>query len=235
MTMRGLLALATLLPLLVLAGRPARAGEIPPEARKVAEAYGLARFRDVRELRFTFNARIGERTISRAWRWRPHEHKVVLEEAGGPFVIDDRFPAADANEKMRSVHSQFINDQYWLIFPLHLVWDEGTRITTDIAAPPDSGDTARRVTVRYSGDGGYTPGDMYRLYLDRAHRVTVWTYHKSGADTPSRTTKWLDHRRLGPLVVSLDRPGLDGTFRVRFTDVSVTDKRGRVFRASSED
>ena len=80
---------------------------------------------------------------------------------------------------------------------------------------------ARCVVVSYPAAGGYTPGDVYDLYLDDRYRLTQWVYRRGGAEKPTRISTWEDHREVGPLTLSLNHQGEDENFRVWFTNVGV--------------
>ena len=75
--------------------------------------------------------------------------------------------------------------------------------------------------VTYPPSVGYTPGDVYELFVGDDHRILQWVYRRGGALEPTRMATWEAHRTLGPLVVSLDHRVPDGTFRVWFTDVAL--------------
>ena len=88
-----------------------------------------------------------------------------------------------------------------------------------LARRPIGGGEARRIEVRYPPAGGYTPGDVYELYVGTDGRIAEWVYRRGGDARPTRMSTWEAHRRLGPLVVSLDHRG-PGGFRVWFSDVA---------------
>ncbi|MGD9324211.1 MAG: hypothetical protein PVG26_09350, partial [Desulfobacterales bacterium] len=116
----------------------------------------------------------------------------------------------------------FVNDNYWLLFPYHVAWDTTAKVE-DIgwkALPMGAGKT-RCVVVSYPATGGYTPGDVYDLYLDDQYRLVQWVYRRGGSEKPTRISTWEDHRKVGPLTVSLNHQGEDQNFRVWFTTVGV--------------
>ena len=80
---------------------------------------------------------------------------------------------------------------------------------------------SRRIIVRYPPSGGYTPGDVYELYIDENDRILAWVYKHGGSEEPTLIAAWKKHRSFGPIVISLDHPGQDNSFRVWFTDVAV--------------
>jgi hypothetical protein len=187
---------------------------------QVARAYGLDSFSLVGKLRYTFNARFSEKTISRSWLWDVGGGSVTMQEPGAAPVSYARTGSPDTS--FRKVDAQFINDQYWLLFPLHLAWDASAIVTVAPNQPvPIGTGTATRVTITFPPAGGYTPGDAFDLFVDNSNRVKQWAYRRENATAPTRTNLWEENRRVGPLLVSLDRPGADSTFRVWFTDVAV--------------
>ncbi len=193
--------------------------------KKIAQAYGIEDFDEVIELSYTFNAKIGHQKVKRSWAWMPKENKVRLLEIDGvkQDVSYNRDILSKDPDKLKEVDSWFINDQYWLVFPFHLVWDEGIRVEVDeekVNLPLGSGLTTR-VKVIYPDTGGYTPGDVYELYIDENYMILQWIYRRGGADEPTRVSTWEDNQKFGPIIISLDHKGVDENFRVWFTDVEV--------------
>lgn len=193
--------------------------------QKVAETYGIDGFNQIAELKYTFNAKIEDKTISRSWVWMPKENQVTYlgnDKDSKPLTYS-RDNISDAPDTIKKIDSMFINDQYWLIFPFHLVWDEGIRIEVQGEQenlPIGSGITTK-VSVIYPDEGGYTPGDIYDLYLDDNYIITKWIYRRGGSETPTRISTWEDNTKFGPIIISLNRQGSDNNFRVWFTDVEV--------------
>lgn len=192
----------------------------------VAAAHGAGGFDRVEVLRYTFNVQIGENVTSRRWEWEPGADRVRFHgTAAQGGVVDYRRTGLDAAapESLKKVDAWFINDNYWLLFPLRAWWDDAASVTAvDEAAPlPIGGGRAKRLTVGYPPTGGYTPGDVYELFVGADGRIAQWVYRKGGAAQPTRVTTWEDYRRFGPLWISLNRRGADESFRVWFTEVAV--------------
>jgi hypothetical protein len=195
-------------------------------AEKIAQAYGIAGFGEIEEIRFTFNVRKGETEAQRSWVWLPKADRVTYLGDGKtskPVTYDRKDLSAPGSESLKETDSHFINDQYWLIFPFHLVWDKDITITVDPEKGkfPISGRTGRMVSVVYPPAGGYTPGDRYDLFLDDDNMIAEWIYRRGGSEIPTVSAAWEDNRRIGPIILSLDHPGADGTFRVWFTGVEL--------------
>ncbi|MEM7008800.1 MAG: hypothetical protein AAF462_06645 [Thermodesulfobacteriota bacterium] len=190
--------------------------------QKIADAYGFQSFDKVSEIQYTFNARLGDKTIKRSWVWNPKDNKVTYKE-NGETVTYNQNDLSSASEEIKDIDAKFINDQYWLIFPFHLVWDDGIRIEVEdqkLDLPLGSG-SSTKISVIYPETGGYTPGDIYDLYLDDNSMITKWVYRKGGSDAPTRVSTWEDNMELGSITISLNRQDPDSDFRVWFTDVIV--------------
>lgn len=192
---------------------------------RVAKAYGLDGWRQIEELRYTFNVKAGEREVRRSWVWRPKEDRITFHDdiAGDePFTYSRSELADGASEELKTIDHRFINDQYWLLFALHLAWDEDATVTaTSDAALPIGEGSATRITVQYPETGGYTPGDAYDLYVGADDRVIEWVYRKGGQEEPSLATTWQNHRRLGPLLVPTEFQSRDGKFKLWFSGLEI--------------
>jgi hypothetical protein len=204
------------------------AGRQPAGAvrERIANAYGVEEFNRINQLRYTFNAKIGDKRVVRSWLWQPAANRVTYfgpADQGGTVTYTRNTIAGQPSDEIKRVDAWFINDQYWLLFPLHLAWDRDTTIEADTTRhnlPIGKGE-ANRITVTYPPTGGYTPGDVYELYVGRDDMITQWIYRKGGSPEPTRISTWEDNRKVGPITISLNHKGPDENFRVWFTDVAV--------------
>jgi hypothetical protein len=198
----------------------------PPDLPgKVAAAYGLKGFDQVEQIRYTFNVKLGEKQFKRGWTWWPETDRVEYrpaDDAGQAATYNRKDLGTAPGEELKKADAAFINDQYWLLFPFHLAWDRQADIKDTGRRPlPIGKGEARSLVVSYPPTGGYTPGDVYELFVDENYRLVAWIYRKGGASEPTRVSSWEDHRRVGPLTLSLDHRGPDGNFRVWFSEVAV--------------
>ena len=110
------------------------------------------------------------------------------------------------------------------MMPLHLKWADDMTVTDrgQVKLPIGAG-MGRQVTVAYPAtSGGYTPGDVYELFLNDQSLPVQWSFHKGGAAQATLTTTWEDWQELGPLRLPLNHVGSDGKFRLWFDDLKVT-------------
>jgi hypothetical protein len=192
---------------------------------RIAHEYGLDGWDQVEELRYTFNVRAGEREVRRSWIWRPKDRGVTFtdELAGGePFAYSLDDVGDNPPDKLRAIDHRFINDQYWLLFALHVAWDTDAAIDDQSDQPLPIGEgSATKVTVQYPETGGYTPGDAYDIYVGPDDRVLQWVFRKGGQEEPTLATTWEDQRQFGPLLIPTEFNSGDGSFRLWFTGVAV--------------
>lgn len=189
-------------------------------SQKVANAYGFQKFNKVKTLSYTFNVKRDTfPATSRSWKWNVKENTVTMTTSKETVTYKrDTIQSA----AMKSIDGRFINDQYWLIFPFHLVWDAGTILTMKSnATEPISKQECTMLTIQYNNKDGYTPGDAYDLFIDKNHLITEWNFRKGNAEKPSLTTTWADNIMFKKIKISTNHLNADGKFRLWFTGVEV--------------
>jgi len=202
----------------------------PPIAEQMAKTYGLDSFGQVEGIRYAFNAEFPGVKLSRSWEWNPKTDTVSYEgkdKEGKPVKVT--YPRSQLGSQSDAVKNQidpaFINDQYWLLFPFHVIWDSSATVTDEGTQklPLGSG-SAKRVVVKYPSEGGASPGDTWELYVGADKRIEEFIFHRGGAIKPSVViATWADYKKAGPLLISTDHRGTaDGQpLRIFFSDVSV--------------
>jgi hypothetical protein len=202
----------------------------PPIAEQIAKTYGLDSFGQIEAIRYTFNAQFPGVNVSRSWVWQPKTGQVSYEgkdKDGKPVKVT--YVQSQLNGESAIVKDEidpaFVNDQYNLLFPLHVYWD-GSADVQDMGVQklPLGKGSAKLVAVKYHKEGGYTPGDTWELYVGSDNRVEEFVYHRGGPKKPSVViASWTGYKKAGPLLFSTDRRGTaDGKpLRVFFSNVSV--------------
>lgn len=201
--------------LLVILPAISGAQQRPQIAEQIAKTYGLDSWDQVTALRYTWNGQFSGVNVSRAWEWEPKTGKVSYEgkdKSGNPvkasFVLSE-VSNAPANVK-DEIEPAFVNDQYWLIFPLHVYWDSSATVTDEGTQKlPIGQGTAQKVVVKYPTEaGGFTPGDTWELYLGKDRRVQQFVYHRGGDKKPTLViATWGAYKKAGPLLISTDHRG----------------------------
>ena len=201
----------------------------PPIAEQIAKTYGLDAFGQIEAIRYTFNVNLGALKLSRAWVWEPQADRISYagqDKAGKP--VKATYVRSQLSSQPAVVQDEvapaFVNDQYWLIFPFHVVWDGANVEDTGMHKLPLGKGSARRVVVKYPSEGGYSPGDTWELYVGSDNRVEELVYRRGGPQKPSVVVAtWAGYKKAGPLLISSDHRGTaDGKpMRVFFSHVSV--------------
>jgi len=186
-------------------------------AEKIAIAHGFEHWKEVSEIKFTFNTSRSERS----WTWDPKTQNVMLVNKGDTISynrsrVDSTYVKAD---------EAFINDKYWFLAPFQLVWDKGTTISEvvkDIA--PISKVEMNKITITYPSEGGYTPGDAYDFYFGDDFIIKEWIFRRGNSPEPSLITTWEDYQDVKGLKVCTMHKNDKGDWKLYFTGISVTTK-----------
>ena len=154
----------------------------PPIADKIAKTYGIDSWGQIEAIRYTFNIDIPGIKASRTWTWEPKTGKVTYEgkdKAGNPVKVTYLRSQLDSqpDNVKKEIDPGFVNDQYWLIFPLHAIWDTGATVEDKgMQKLPVGKGSATQVVVKYPSDLGYTPGDTWELFVGPDNRVKEFVY-----------------------------------------------------------
>jgi len=201
---------------LLLAGVSLWAQQRDPIIEKVAKAYGLDSYDQIEAIRYTWNGEIpGLFKLSRAWEWEPKTGKITFEgkdKEGKPVKVtyDSSRLDSQPDQVKKEVEPGFVNDNYWLLFPLHAYWDKSATVTDEgVKKLPIGAGSATLVSVKYPAEaGGYTPGDTWDLYVGKDYRVQQLVFHHGGEVKPSLVTAtWTGYKKAGPLLVSTEHRG----------------------------
>jgi len=203
----------------------------PAIVQEMAKAYGIESWDKIDAVRYTFSVQFPGVNISHSWIWEPKTNQVSYEgkdKDGKPVKVSYQLSQLDSQPATvkDQINPAFINDQYWLIFPFHVVWDTSASVEDKgMQKLPLGSGSATQVVVKYpSNVGGYTPGDTWELFLGPDHRVKEFVYHRGGAQKPSVViATWSGYKKAGPLLISTEHRGTaDGKpFHLTFTDVAV--------------
>ncbi len=233
MTNSSRLYLIRLLFFSILLALPVTSGaqQVPPIAEEVAKAFGLDSFGRVDGIRYTFNLDLPALNLKRSesWEWDPKTQTITYEgkdKDGKPTKITYRRSQLSSQSDLikTQIDPAFINDQYWLIFPFHVVWDGATVTDEGMRKLPMGKGSAELIRIKYGSGHGYTPGDTWELYVGADKRVEQMVYHRGGSKPPKLViVTWAGYKKAGPLLFSTEHRGTaDGNpVHLTFTDVSV--------------
>jgi hypothetical protein len=205
-----LLALGT--PLLG-AGAPSWAQQRPAIAEQVAKAYGLDAFGTVEGIRWTFNVERPGLKLARSWEWSPKTNTVSYsgkDKEGKPVTAtyQESQLGSQSDAVKKQIDPLFINDVYWLLLPLHLVWDGSATVTDQgMQKLPIGSGSAQLVVMKYP-QAGYLPGDTWEFYVGADKLVEQIVYRRGVPQPPPHVVmaKFAGNKKVGPLLISTDHP-----------------------------
>lgn len=186
-----------------------------PIAQKIANANGFENWKNVKKIEFTFNTSRG----ARSWSWEPNTQNVVLITKEDTIAYN----RLNIDSTSLSADRAFINDKYWLLAPFQLVWDKGTTISEPIKEiAPISNTEMNKITLTYSNEGGYTPGDAYDFFYDDDFMVKEWIYRKENSEEPSMMTTWEEYQNFNGIKISTMHKNVEEDWKLYFTGIKVT-------------
>lgn len=186
---------------------------------KVANASGFQNWKNVEEIKFTFNVDRDTTHFERDWIWKPKTNDITATSNEGTISYN----WADMDSTAYKTNGGFINDKFWLLSPYQLVWDADNityNHTTQIEAPI-SKKTMQKLTIVYGNEGGYTPGDAYDFYFGDDYIIKEWVFRKSNQLEPSMTTTFEDYKEMNGLKIATMHKMAAGSFKLYFTGVEV--------------
>jgi hypothetical protein len=187
-------------------------------AQSIANSNGSAEWKNVNEIRFTFNVDHGENHFERSWIWEPKTNNIKMIKVNDTVSYN----RVNMDSITQKTDASFINDKYWFLAPFNLVWDEGTSFSEkENVVAPISKDTLNLLTVVYGSEGGYTPGDAYDFYFGKDYEIKEWVFRKSNDSLPSLTTTWEDYETFNGLKVAKMHKDSTANFKVYFTNISI--------------
>lgn len=198
--------------------------EAPPRAEltvleKIAYAHGYENWNGVSSIKFTFNVDRDAEHFERTWLWETASNDVTMMT--GQDTITYNRKAVDST--MAATDGGFVNDKYWLLAPYQLIWDQKSfeyDLTENVAAPIAK-TPMHKLTIVYSNEGGYTPGDAYDFYFGDDYIVQEWAYRKGNQAEPNTVTTWEDYKDLKGLKIGTMHKRPDSNVSLYFTGIEV--------------
>ncbi|MDR6301240.1 hypothetical protein [Mesonia maritima] len=186
--------------------------------QKVANAHGIENWSKIKELQYTFNVDRDSSHYERSWKWQPKENKVEMLSSTDTVS----YTRTTMDSLATKADQAFINDKYWLLFPYQLVWDEGFShsVKKDISAPISQQKLAE-ITIEYNNEKGYTPGDTYKIYVDKNYIIQEWAFYPKGKNEPALVSTWEDYQTLNGLKIAKMHKNESGSFKLYFSNLEI--------------
>lgn len=188
-------------------------------ADKIANAHGFENWKNVTEIQFTFNVDRDSSHFERTWNWKPKTNDVVMMTTKDTVTYNRK----SIDSLSMRADQGFINDKFWLLVPFQLVWDEGTTISNPIKTEaPISKTEINKITLTYSNNGGYTPGDAYDLFYTDDFLIKEWIFRKGNQKEPSMITSFENHQDFKGIKIALEHKKQGENWNLNFTNIKVT-------------
>lgn len=183
---------------------------------KLANANGFENWTHVKEIEFTFNVNNQGKEFKREWRWQVKDDMVYMKVEGEEVGTNIN------NNPDQQIHQAFINDSYWLLFPFQLMWTDGyDHEINEKTISPFHEKELTELVINFKEEGGYTPGDTYKLYINDDFKIEEWSFFPSGSEEPRIINVWDNYKTYEGIKISTDRRNQDGSFRIYFTDIAI--------------
>ncbi|MEL0652466.1 hypothetical protein V6246_13645 [Algibacter sp. TI.3.09] len=187
-------------------------------AEKIANAHGFENWKNVNEIAFTFNVDKDSTHFERHWVWKPKTNDIT--SITSTDTISYNRSALDSISL--KVDPGFINDKFWLLIPFQLVWDSGTTISEPVKTEAPISKTAlNKITLTYSNNGGYTPGDAYDIFYDDNFLIKEWIFRKANQTEPSMMTTFENYKDINGFKLAVDHKKPNGNWNLNFTNISI--------------
>ena len=116
----------------------------------------------------------------------------------------------------------FINDNFWLLIPFQLGWDEGTTISEPIKVKTPIGNIEmNKITLTYSNEGGYTPGDAYDIFYGDDYIIKEWAFRRGNKPEAGLINTFENYQDFNGLKIALDHKKAEGDWNLKLSDVKV--------------
>lgn len=180
-------------------------------AQKIANAHGFENWNHVSEVGFTFNGK-------RSWKWNTRTDDVTLITTKDTIAYNRKF----IDSLSINIDKAFINDKFWLLVPFQLVWDKGTTISLiSKENTPISKTELNKITLLYSNEVGYTPGDAYDIYYDNDYLINEWVFRKGNQNEPSLANTFEKYQDFNGIKIALEHKNAEGNWNLKFSDVNI--------------
>lgn len=187
-------------------------------AEKIANAHGFQNWHKVKTFEFTFGGKMEDPKSGRSWVWNPKTNDIILTRNGETMEYNRKSMDSVTLKADRG----FINDKFWALIPFQLVWDEGTTISEpEKAKSPVKNQDLTKITITYSNEGGYTPGDAYDIFYDDNYIIQEWNFRRANAAEPSLSNTFENYSEFNGLKIAQEHKKSEGDWNLLVRNIKV--------------
>lgn len=188
-------------------------------AKKIANAHGFKNWKNVTKIAFTFNVDKDSSHYERSWIWKPKTNEVTAITKKDTIT----FLRKSVDSLSLKADQGFINDKFWLLPAFQLVWDSGTKLSEPIKEnAPISKKPLNKITLLYTGKGGYTPGDAYDFYYNDDYLIKEWVFRQANSEKPSLVSAFGDYKTIKNITFPTSSIKAEGNWKLHFTAIEIT-------------
>ncbi|TYA84097.1 hypothetical protein [Seonamhaeicola marinus] len=181
-------------------------------AEKIANAHGFQNWDKVSEIQFRFGKK-------RLWNWNPKTNDVKLTTDTDTIAYNTK----SVDTTSYKADQAFINDKFWLLIPFQLVWDTSASISEPIeATAPVAKTTMHKITITYSNEGGYTPGDAYDIFYNDDYIIKEWIFRRGNSPEPNLINTFENLQDFNGIKIATDHTRENGKPIVKLSEIKVT-------------
>ena len=180
-------------------------------AEKIANAHGFENWKHVSQINFTFNEQ-------RNWSWNTKSNEVTLITETDTLTYNRK----KVDSLSTKANGGFVNDKFWALIPFQLVWDKGLTISeSSISEAPISKSQLNKITITYSNEGGYTPGDAYDIFYDDTFIIKEWVFRRGNSEKPSLTNTFENYQDFNGIKIATEHKTDDGGWNLKLSNIKV--------------
>lgn len=187
-------------------------------AQKIANAHGFEKWDKVTSLEFRFGGSQDNPNSGRFWKWQPKTNAILLKQDTITFQYNRNQMDSVAIQKDKA----FINDKFWALIPFQLVWDKGLTFSeVKKAISPIKNEELNQLTITYSNEGGYTPGDAYDIFFNDSYIIKEWNFRKGNAPEASLSNTFETYNNYGGIQIAKDHKKATGDWNLLLRDIKI--------------
>lgn len=187
-------------------------------AEKIANAHGFENWNKVKTFSFTFGGKMENPNSGRTWVWNPKTNDIKMTRNNEIVEYNRNNMDSVALKADRG----FINDKFWALIPFQLIWDEGLTISdAEKTMSPVKQQQLNKITITYSNEGGYTPGDAYDIYYDDKFIIREWSYRRGNAPEPTLSNTFENYLDVNGFKIAQEHKRAEGDWNLLLRNIKV--------------
>ena len=172
----------------------------------------------MKSFQFTFGGHDTIPNSGRTWVWNPKTNDIAVMRNGESF----NYNRNDMDSVAIKWDRAFINDKFWALIPFQLIWDKSATISEpEVKTSPVNQQELNKITITYSSEGGYTPGDAYDIFFDDKYIIKEWNYRRGNQLEPSLSNTFEKYQDFNGLYIAQEHTRTKDNWNLRIRNIKV--------------